>query len=431
MRMKEGSKRGWVFMASFSTIAPLLLILASAVSTSAAGGPALMVTSYTVEPQALMPGDTGTITVTIQNTETQASETTTRTTTTTGYTSSTTRTSTISAEIDTIRLISRSREIGLSDGFQRSEYLEVGSLGPGKSITISFPIKAAAYARDGMYFPEVCIDVKNGDNVHFPVRVNVDRSEVKLLGKDIPAEISLTESKGIAIVVANNRPNPVSGVNVYVKSSTDDFEFKPAGIFIGKLEAYEKKEVNFTLTPLLEGNREICFEAQYKNGNNIHRSKLTSSIMVKSGSDVKLILVNAPEFVLRGDVARIDFDVANGMVKDIKAVSVVPVVEGLRILPSEYFIGDMEAGDVFSASFDLHTSDLNVGDTIIPFKLEFKDVETDRRYETRGYEVLLEIREPKKSEFPNLMLLGALLLILVLVAVVAWIRVKRGRRERK
>lgn len=34
------------------------------------------------------------------------------------------------------------------------------------------------------------------------------------------------------------------------------------------------------------------------------------------------------------------------MPKGIKAVSVVPASE-LRIMPSEYFIGDMEADDVF------------------------------------------------------------------------------------
>jgi hypothetical protein len=426
MKMKEGSKRGWGFIATFSTIVPLLLILA--VSAAAAEGPAVMITSYTVEPQALMPGDTGTITVTIQNTDTQASETTEASTTSGSYTSSTTTTSTISAEIDTIQLISRSREIEwLQEGTTRTEYLNVGSLGPGESITISIPIKAGAYAPEGTYFPEVYIDVRNGDNVRFPVRVNVDSSEVKLLVKDIPSEISLSESKGIAIVVANNRPNAVSGVNVYVKSSTDDFEFKPAGIFIGSLGAYGEKVVNFTLTPLSEGDKNIHFEVEYKNGENVHSSELASSIMVKSSSDVKLILVNAPEFVYQGEVATLDFDVANGMTKDIKAVSVVPAISDLRIFPSEYFIGDMEVGDVFSASFDLHTTNLEIGEIAIPFKLVFKDSETDRQYEISGYTVQVEVRQPQKSGLQPSMLGGALVGILVIVAVVFWVRTRRKR----
>ncbi|MHC1611457.1 MAG: COG1361 S-layer family protein [Candidatus Methanospirareceae archaeon] len=425
--MKEGREKiGGFTTALFTVVFSLLLMAATAY---AAEGPAVMITGYTVEPEVLMPGDTGTITLTIKNMDTQSLETTVeQSSSTPGKTTTTTSTRSISAEIETIRLSSRSEYIEwLKEGTQRTEYFNVGALGPGESITVSLPIKAAAYARGGTYFPEVYIEVDNGDNVRFPVRVQVDSSELQLLEQDIPSEISISESKEIAIVVANNRPNTVSGVTVFVKSSNDNLKFTPEGVFIGKLEAYEQKEIKFTLTPLSEGDHEIYFEATYKNGNNVHHSELTSSVSVKSSSDVKLILVNAPEYVFKNDVARIDFDVANGMAKDIKAVSVVPAMEGLKILPSEYFIGDMEAGDVFSASFDLHTSDLNAGDLRIPFKVLFKDVDTGKQYETEGYEVHVEVKESQKSELPNQMLLGAILVILLLVVVVVWMRVKRRR----
>jgi len=433
--MKEKRKRPGVFMtALFTAVSLLLLVTATA---SAAEGPAVMITNYTVEPEVLMPGDTGTITLTIKNMDTKSSETKTTTTTTTSYTSATTATSTISAEIKTIRLSSRSREIEwLTEGFQRSEYYNVGALGPGESVTISFPIKATVYASDRTYFPEVYIEVENGENVRFPVRVKVDSSEVEIIEKNIPSEISLSESKQMTMVVANNRPNQVSGVNVLVNSKSDGLEFTPERIFIGNLAAYEKKEVNFSLQTQTSGkadkNEEFSFEVTYKNGDNSHHNELKSSVFVRSIADVKLILVNAPEYVLKEDVAKIDFDVANGMAKDIKAVSVVPVMEGVRILPSEYFIGDMEVGDVFSASFDVYTSDLRIGDTGIPFTLVFKDVDTDKQYETQGYEVHVEVREQQKSELPNPVLFVALLAI-VLVAVLVGVRVKRkrGRREKR
>ena len=402
--MKEKTKKINGFIATLFTAVFLLLLVTVTVTTtaSAAEGPAVMIVDYGVEPEVLMPGDTGTITVTIKNMDTKSSETKTTTTTSTGYTSSTTRTSTISAEIETIRLSSRSGEIEwLREGFQRTEYYNVGALGLGEGITISLPIKAAAYARDGTYFPDVYIEVDNGENVRFPVRVKVDSSKVEILEKDIPSEISLSESKEIAIVVVNNRPNSVRGVNVEIKSKSAGLEFTPERIFIGDLAAYEQRAVNFTLTPLFEGDNDIYFEAEYKNGDNVHHSEFTSSVLVRSIADVKLILVNAPEFVFKEDVAKIEFDVANGMAKDIKAVSVVPAIEGLRILPSEYFIGDMEVGDVFSASFDVYTSNLHIGDTEIPFKLVFRDVDTDKRHETAGYEVHIAVREPQKSELPS------------------------------
>ncbi|MGB7532481.1 MAG: hypothetical protein WA977_05820 [Halobacteriota archaeon] len=412
-------------------VASLLLLAAAAVS--AADGPAVMITDYKVEPEVLMPGDTGTITVTIQNMDTQSSETKTTTTTTTSYTSSTTTTSTVNAEIESIRLSSRSRDIEwLREGSQRSEYFNVGALGPGESITIAIPIKAATHTSEGTYFPEVCIEVDNGDNVRFPIPVKVESSSVEILEKDVPSEISLSESKEIAMVVANNRPNPVSGVKVLVKAEREELEFTPECIFIGNLAPYEKRDVNFSLTPLSVGNKDIQFEVEYKNGVNSHRNTLETAVFVRSNADVRLILVDAPKSVLRGEVVRIDFDVANGMAKDVKAVSVVPVSNGggrVRILPSEYFIGDMEAGDVFSASFDVDTRELSAGENRIAFKLAFRDIDTDRIYETVGYEVHIEVKEPQKDALPAMsMSFVALPVILLSVVAVVWVRVKHRRK---
>jgi len=134
---------------------------------------------------------------------------------------------------------------------------------------------------------------------------------------------------------------------------------------------------------------------------------------------------------LKGEVAKIDFDVANGMPKDVKAVSVVPVSNEdgrVSILPSEYFIGDMEVGDVFSASFDVDTSELSAGDNRIAFKLAFRDINTDRIYETRGYEVHIEVKEPQKDALPAMsMSFVALPAILLSVIAVVWVRVKHRR----
>lgn len=420
-----------VITTSFAVVALVLLTMAA---VSAADGPAVMITDYKVEPEVLMPGDTGTITVTIQNMDTQSSEI---ETTTTGKDSpsETTRTSTrsISAEIESIRLSGSDKNIEWSrEGVQRSEYYNVGALGPGESITISLPIEAATHTSDGTYFSEVYIEVDNGDNVRFPIPVKVESSSVEILEKDVPSEISLSESKEIALVVANNRPNSVSGVNVHVKAKSEELEFTPERIFVGNLASYEKRAVNFSLSPLSIGNNDIQFVVEYKNGINSHRNTLESAVFVRSNADIRLILVDAPKSVLKGEVVKIDFDVANGMPKDVKAVSVVPVSNGegrVRILPSEYFIGDMEAGDVFSASFDVDTSELNAGENRIAFKLAFRDIDTDKIYETVGYEVHIEVKEPQKDALPAMsMSFVALPVILLSVVAVVWVRVKHRRK---
>ncbi len=150
-----------------------------------------------------------------------------------------------------------------------------------------------------------------------------------------------------------------------------------------------------------------------------------------------LILVDAPKSVLRGEVAKIEFDVANGLSKDVRAVSVVPVPRksrerGAVILPSEYFIGDMEAGDVFSASFSVDTSELEEGDNIFPFNLAFRDVDTDRGYEIGGYEVHIEVKEPQESRWlqsAKPILFAAGTLMLALIVGVMWLRARHRRKK--
>jgi len=409
-------------------VAALLLLATAAVS--ATGGPAVMVTDYKVEPEVLMPGDTGTITVTIMNMDTKSSETETTSSGGLGGATSSTQISAVSAEIKTIRLSSSGEIEWLQKGSHRTKYYNVGSLGQGKSISISLPIKADDRVSDGTYFTELYIEVDNGDNVRFPVPVKVESSSVEILEKDIPADISLSESSEIAIVVANNRPNSVSGVQVHVQAETEELEFIPERIYIGNLAAYEQKDLKFALTPLSDGEKHFQFVVDYKNDVNSHRSTLDSAVSVRSNSDIKLILLAAPESVAKGEVAKIEFDVANGMPKDVRAVTVVPVSDSrkVRILPSQYFVGDMEVGDVFSASFDIDSSELKVGDNKIAFDLSYRDIDTDRIYEIRGYEVNIEVKEQQKEDLPAIALaFVALLVVLLVVGVIMWRRAKRRK----
>ncbi len=409
-------------------VAALLLLATAAVSDT--GGPAVMVTDYKVEPEVLMPGDTGTIAVTIMNMDTKSSETESTTSGGLGGATSSTKVSEVSAEIETIRLSSSGEIEWLQKGSHRTQYYNVGSLGQGQSILISLPIKAEDSTSDGTYFTELYIEVDNGDNVRFPVPVKVESSSVEILEKDIPADISLSESREIEIVVANNRPNSVSGVQVHVQAESEELEFIPERIYIGNLAAYEQRDLIFSITPLSEGNKDLQFIVDYKNDVNSHQNRLDSAVSVRSNSDIKLILVAAPESVAKGEVAKIEFDVANGMPKDVKAVTVVPVSDSrkVRILPSQYFVGDMEVGDVFSASFDIDSSELKVGDNKIAFNLSFRDIDTDRIYETRGYEVNIEVKERQKEAIPAIALaFVALLVVLLVVGVIMWRRAKRRK----
>ena len=420
-----------------------------------AEGPAVAVVSYEVEPAVFFPGDEGTISLTLKNTATQSSvtEENFEPEGSEGSYTRITTVSTVSAEIESVRLLSKRCVEWLSARTRSSEFFRIGALGPGESIRISFPVRVSKFCEDGTYFPEVLVSVENGEDVRFPIPVRVESSALEILA-DIPPEISLGDAKEVRVTVANNRPSAVSGVCVSVHAE-DGLELTPERIFVGNIEPFEQKTVNFTLSatpfafqqkvknastgerseekvrvePPAEAEfKSIVFEATYKNGENEHKSVLETGVLLRDILDMHLILVDAPAKVKRGENARIEFDVANGMEKPVSAVSVIPCepCEQVRILPSESFIGDMDAGDVFSASFTVDTSTLPQGENTLRFKLRFRDVSTGRMHETPPcvVKIFVEPQEERHALSFSLLATAFALFAVVIFAFLWWRRAR-------
>ncbi|MDI6902343.1 MAG: hypothetical protein QMC77_01235 [Methanocellales archaeon] len=265
----------------------------------------------------MMPGDVGTITITIKNTATKATQTDTATYTSGGTTTTTTTTTDINADIESVYLYGR--EIEVISG----NYRYPGELGTGQSMTITFAIKAPT--KDGIYFPEVWIDVLGGRSVKYPIPIKVDSSSVAILASDVPSSIPIGDLSEIELSIANRRPNSINATSI--APSAEGIEFTPTEIFLGAMKPDEMSTVKFTLDPISIGRKDISFELTYKNGDNIHSESLTCSIDVADSPGVRLILVETPTSVYKGQIARISLDVANAKLSEITGVSVIPVTE--------------------------------------------------------------------------------------------------------
>ncbi|MDI6884826.1 MAG: hypothetical protein QMD22_00465 [archaeon] len=397
--------------------------------------PTVMITDYNVYPEVLMPGDTGTITVTIQNMDTLSSETETTTTKTTSYESSTTTTSTIRAEIETIRLSSRSRDIEWSrEGFQRSEYYNIGALGPGESITISLPIKTAAHTSDGTYFPEVCIEVKKGENVRFPIPVKIDSSGVKI-SADAPSSIALGEITTIGLTVLNTRQNKIEAVRLV--PLTKGVKFSPSEFPIGTMEPDELVNARFDIAigdsfSRSENETELEFKVEYKNGDNYHESYCKIPIEVVHGYGVRLIASKFPlSTIMRGEMAKIELDTVNTRSDEVKSAIVVPLTEGLLYQPSEYYIGNMRPGDLYTAQFKIDTSNMKTGVNNLDFKVIYKDAngyqESDVCTLTMNAVAMEAAKTNTAASSGGFIIPIVLIIVIIAIGTVLYIR----RRKRK
>ena len=105
----------------------LVLLVAFVIATVSAADPTVIVTDYTVTPAVLMPGDTGTITLTIKNTAQAASEKE-NTGIVSGGTFASTKNTDINVFIENVHLDENGIEV-LNEDFDR-----IGELGPGQSV---------------------------------------------------------------------------------------------------------------------------------------------------------------------------------------------------------------------------------------------------------------------------------------------------------
>jgi len=144
----------------------LLLVAIPYAADASTKDPTVAITHYKVTPAILLPGDQGTIEITLANTAGAASSTESTVQNSVSGTTTTTTTKDMTVLVESVYLYGQGVEV-LEGNFQ-----QVGALGPGQSMTLTFLIRAPR--TEGMYFPEVWIRIPEGTSVQYPIPVNVN-----------------------------------------------------------------------------------------------------------------------------------------------------------------------------------------------------------------------------------------------------------------
>jgi hypothetical protein len=199
------------------TIITLALLLPFIIAPAAATDPTVIITGYEVTPAVLLPGDMGTVTITIKNTAQAASEKE-NSGIVSGGTFASTKSTDINVYIENAHLEGNGIVV-MTDDFDR-----LGELGPGQSMPITFVIKAPA--KSGIYFPEVWVDVKDGRSTRYPVMVNVNtdistqKKPALSVAQQLPDRVAPGEDCTAEISVKNTGLTRASDISMVVNSTT-------------------------------------------------------------------------------------------------------------------------------------------------------------------------------------------------------------------
>ena len=308
------------FNMKWLSVLVMLAVLLMTPALAATAKPVLVMADYKVAPSAtvsansagpLMPGDTGTVIVTIGNTlKSPGTGTTTQQIDTQNYyTSSNTPGRVLSTTTSSSDAASGStvlKFVGLQESgpvkVVSQPYINPGCLGMGDSARFEFTISVDQGAAVGKYYLPITVKTDD-DGVYLNqyVPVVVDDSGVRMVINDAPKSIG-TGKSSVVIDVINYLPGGVSAVSVI--PAGDSFSFKPVQEYtVGSIGAGEMYTVTFDVSSRNASySGSPSFIVKYKNGDNWHQWGPASFKLDASNSAVAATADNSGLIYLLGGI---------------------------------------------------------------------------------------------------------------------------------
>ena len=382
-----------------------LLLLSLAVVPGLAENPTVIVADYTISPSVLQPGDVGTITAVIKNTAGLASLSE-KTGIQSGGEFASTKNTDIGVNIESVQLDSKDVEV-ISGNYKR-----IGAIGPGQSIPITFLIRAPA--KDGIYFPEIWIDVTGGQSVRQPIPVNVN-TQIAILKKPaltaiktIPEAVNPGDDLSAQVVLQNDGLSRADQITVTVNSSSPSITQKtPSTYHIGSLLTGE----NTTLAMVFStdkkapvGLNRVYLTITYANPDGSMTTQTeVLGLNVKGKAKIGIASVSVdPVRIKKGDAVSLIIRLENtgtDNANSVKASIVLPMSGG-----KDAYVGKIEPNNDAPAVFALQAG--NPG--AYPYNLTVR-YEDDYGVQTRNETLQMTVTDGDSTG-----LIAAILLILIL-----------------
>jgi hypothetical protein len=323
----------------FFTACTFSTAIASAASTvDDTASSHVAVTAITLDPEILMQGDTGMITVEVQNFGSN------------------------SVPLYRATLIT-DNNLRLQN---KGTYDSLGSLGAGTTMKFTFTVNASTW--DGIYYPRFHLDFSDpsADGLRYSIPVQVESTGIEVTVLDAPDTFSEGKKSSITLLIGNPRENTVHGITVTPQGG--GIISTQRSIFVGDLKPGGSRNVTFDITPSQE--TELAFQVSYKNGINTHGASVSLPIVFgedKMGADM---VISGIEVSGSGAGFTMSGDVSNNGLSDAKSVIVMVGSPAVPTDPDRVsVIGSLEPDDF--SSFDLTFTVQGVSS--VPLIVQYKD----------------------------------------------------------
>ncbi|HWQ65799.1 MAG TPA: hypothetical protein VN372_02895 [Methanospirillum sp.] len=254
---------GWILV---------MILLTGIIGMVTASEPTIVVSSYQVQPEVIMPGGTAMITVVVTNTAQKASITSTGVP---GSGQSVTTTNDINVYLSDVYLFGNGLRVDSGD------YRRVGEIGPGQSMPLTFLIQAPDYT--GIYFPELHIATDGGRSLKYPIPVNVNddrliqKNPAIQVDKQFPDAVIPGENAEGSLVLHNTGETAASEIFVNISTKNQEVALKsPQTSHISRLGPGDQSTISLqiiTSTEAAEGIQQIVCHIQYSTASGVIRQQ--------------------------------------------------------------------------------------------------------------------------------------------------------------
>ena len=256
--------------------------------------------SLTLTPSTLMPGETGQLVVVLQNT---------------GDTPLTIYKVAITDSWDVVSVTHPALK-------------SLGSIGLGKSMTLTFPI--TANEKEGTFYPSLSVELSNNIQntfIKYPFAVTVDSKSVSLSVVERPEYFEPDTTQVVGLSIGNLRSNQIDSVTV--TASGEGVSCEEGMVFAGTLAPGSSKDVFLTVITS-DKTEEISLDVSYKNGANWHTESLIIPVEggeLKTGAELFINNVEVTTAVgyttITGDVNNAGLSTAKGLVVTLEGAEAV------------------------------------------------------------------------------------------------------------
>lgn len=344
---RTGHVEKWRQMMKIIPIAgiTLLLLMASAVQVASAMDAGVQkaelesvyISSVTMDPEVLYPGEEGTLSVTVSNAGNS------------------------SIGISNPDVLSEQVHITKRDTWKTTSYVVSGS-----TITYDFIVSADRLATDGSYFALFSVETVHGAAVHYPLLIKIDSRDLMASVSEKPDAFPSSAEKTVNVTIINPREGALD--NIVVTSSGSGAEVSPIQKYVGTLAAQSSVDVTFGVTA--HQATDLTFHITYQNGDTEHSTDVVLPIVLGNDKTAAVPTVNnlaltsqGTTYDLTGDITNTGITDANGLV-----VTVGSPATGTGTYP-EYAIGSLASDDSSSFEVTFTCTDL----TAVPLIIHWKD----------------------------------------------------------